>query len=156
MFQSKSRCGGWWYYTLRYFSGVCSAYGITFGFDDGYNMGSYGGLFDSQNDVNLIFCWYMNHFNKIMELYFIYLISAETKMLGSEEVLVESLVKALVLGQEVMLVVLLKVLMVDKLEVKLVPGMLAVSVNMSKVYFIILSLKVQVGVLIEVLVLKLI
>ena len=41
-----------------------------------------------------------------------------------------------------MLLVLLKVLMVDNLEVKLVPSMLAVSVNMSKVYFIILSLKV--------------
>ena len=41
-----------------------------------------------------------------------------------------------------MLVVLLKVVMVDKLEVKLVPGVLSVSVNMSRVDFIILLLKV--------------
>ena len=35
--------------TIRWgiFDDVCSAYGITFGFDDGYDMGYSGGLFDS-------------------------------------------------------------------------------------------------------------
>ena len=66
-----------------------------------------------------------------MELYFIYLVLAETLIMGSEELLVYPLLVGYVLVGK------LKVMMTENLDYnlggELVPGMVSVSVKMLKV-----------------------